>query len=312
MPNYFRSLLLCFLSLVLLTWGILVQRMNVKPNRPPKYFQLNTTYVTHPLEYMRRSEPSTGFAGAPDTKNKLFDPKIMIAIPTYNRIGYTQFHARVIREYHKIQPSDLYIFDDCSTEYGEKELREWYGKDIHYFACKTQLKSDANIRRMFEYFITTDFDLIFSIDTDLIFQMNWREFINTHINSTDGVMSLYHSNDYHHQTFNCGKEMCEKSSMGSAGTVMNKETVKKMLPQNKNVLFDWGFISVFKQNKIRMMVPHRSLIMHYGQFGQNNICGTTEIAKGFDRNILPAWIQDALKMYFDLCKKPNEILSFQE
>lgn len=244
------------------------------------------------------------------TTDLVFEKKntdsIMIAIPTYNRIGYTKFHAKVIREYHKIPSSSLYIFDDCSTEYGEKELREWYGKDIHFFPCKKRLRSDGNIRRMFEYFITTNFDLIFSVDTDLIFHKNWRDFIYKHIDSTDGVMSLYHSGAPHHTTFNCNGELCEKKSMGSAGTVMKKSVVKKMLQEHRSSMFDWGFVSIFKRRKIKMMIPRKSLIMHYGQIGQNNACGTKEVAKGFDRSILPTWIKNNLKLYYDKCKHPSE------
>jgi hypothetical protein len=175
---------------------------------------------------------------------------IMIAIPTYNRFGYTKFHAEVIRNYHKIPANELYVFDDCSTEYGENELREWYGNDINFFPCKKRLKSDANIRRMFEYFATSEFDIIFSVDTDIIFQKNWKKFIVDNIDSTDGVMSLYHSNAPHHKTDNCNNHLCEKKSMGSAGTVMKKSIVKKMLKSHKGSLFDWGFVSIFRKFKI--------------------------------------------------------------
>lgn len=235
------------------------------------------------------------------------EPNIMIAIPTYNRIGYTKFHANIIRNYHKIPANMLYIFDDCSTEYGERELRQWYGNNINFFPCKKRLKSDANIRRMFKFFVDTEFDIIFSVDTDLLFQLNWKEFILTHIGETDGVMSLYHSSAPHHKTIKCGKYLCEKKSMGSAGTVMTKNIVKKMLIKNQNKLFDWGFVDFFKQRKVRMMVPKRSLVFHYGQFGQNNGCGTKEVAKYFDRSKLPLWIRTGLMFFFDKCKKPSTI-----
>ena len=231
--------------------------------------------------------------------------RIMIAIPIHNRIGYTKFHARTLREYHKIPSDELFIFDDCSTQYGEKELREWYGNDIHFFPCKKNLGSNKNIRRMFEHFITTDYDLIFAVDTDLIFHKNWREFVSKHIDSTHGVMSLYHSNAPHHKTFNCNTELCEKRSMGSAGTVMKRSVVEEMLPANKNELFDWGFSEVFQKKKIKMVIPRKSLIMHYGQIGVNNHCGTSEVAKDFDRTILPGWINDGLTFYFDKCNKPT-------
>jgi len=235
------------------------------------------------------------------------EPKIMIAIPTYNRIGYTKFNAKVIRSYHKIPSKLLHIFDDCSSEYSEKDLRNWYGEDINFFPCKKRLKSDENIRRMFRYFAKSDFDIIFSVDTDLLFQKEWKEFILKNIDSTDGVMSLYHSNAPHHKTLRCTTYLCEKGSMGSAGTVMKKNIVKDMLSKNKNKLFDWGFVEIFKKKKIRMMVPKKSLIFHYGQYGQNNGCGTKEVARNFDRSTLPTWIRNGIQFYFDKCSSPSKL-----
>jgi len=234
--------------------------------------------------------------------------KIMITIATHNRKGYTKFNADVIRYYHKIPSEELFIFDDCSTQYGEKELREWYGPNINYFPCTKKLLADSNIRRMFKYFSMSNYDIIFSVDSDTLFQSNWRSFILNNLNKTDGMMSLYHSAASWHKTYGCDTVLCKKKSLGSAGSVMTRDVVIKMLKNNKNKAFDWGFVGYFVKMGMKMVVPKKSIMFHYGKHGQNNGCNTQEVAKDFERNLLPKWIQNALVQFFDKCSSPNTIL----
>ena len=235
--------------------------------------------------------------------------KIMIAIPTHNRKGYTKFNADVIQKYHKIPSEELFIFDDCSTQYGEKELREWYGPDINYFPCTKKLLADSNIRRMFKYFSTSNYDIIFSVDSDTLFQSNWRSFILDNMNKTDGMMSLYHSAAKWHQTYDCDDVLCKKTSVGSAGSVMTRDVVTKMLKNNKNKAFDWGFVDYFKKKGINMFVPLQSIMFHYGKQGQNNGCDTQEVARNFNRTVLPEWIKAGLSIFYDKCSSPDIMIS---
>ncbi len=235
--------------------------------------------------------------------------RIMIAIPTHNRKGYTKFNADVIRLYHNISSEQLFIFDDCSTQYGEKELREWYGPDINYFPCTKKLLADSNTRRMFKYFSTSDYDIIFTVDSDTLFQSNWRSFILDNINKTGGgMMSLYHSSASWHKTYDCDTVLCKKHSLGAAGSVMTRDVVIKMLKNNKNKAFDWGFVGYFKKIGQKMFVPEKSIMFHYGKQGQNNGCNTQEVAKDFQRYLLPKWIQNSLVHFFDKCSSPNIIV----
>ena len=234
--------------------------------------------------------------------------RIMITIPTHNRMGYTKFNADVIRKYHKIPSEQLFIFDDCSTQYGEKELREWYGPDINYFPCTKKLLADSNIRRMFKYFSESDYDYIFSVDSDTLFQKNWRSFILDNINKTEGIMSLYHSAASWHKTYGCKGDLCKKESYGSAGTVMERKIVTEMLKKNKKKQFDWGFVGYFKSIGKKMYIPRNSIMFHYGKQGQNNGCNTQEVARNFNRTRLPKWIQSGLLHFYDKCSSPINIL----
>ena len=231
-------------------------------------------------------------------------PKIMIGIPVHDRQGYVSFSSKVLARYNHVDPNDIFVFDDASTEYDEKKLREWYGKDIKYFRSSKRLGADANTRRLFTYFSESDYDILLTLDSDLILDEKWKQFIHDHIDKS-GVLSLYHSAIGHHKTFNCNGNLCEKKSMGNAGAVMTKSIVVDMLKNHKSTMFDWGWVAYFKSRGIKMYVPKNSLVLHYGKRGQNNGCGTSELARGFDRNALPSWIKLRLFFYFDQCKKSN-------
>ena len=118
-------------------------------------------------------------------------------------------------------------------------------------------------------FSKSEYDILLTLDSDLLMKNNWKEFIYEHIDKT-GVISLYHSNAPHHKTTDCNGKVCRKHSMGNAAAVMKKEIVKKMLKHNKHHLFDWGWVKYFEKNGIYMYVPEKSIVMHYGKIGQNN------------------------------------------
>lgn len=230
---------------------------------------------------------------------------IMIGIPLYNRRGYVKFNAMVLKNYNDVDSKDIFIFDDASTEYGEDQLRKWYGKDIHYFRSKKRLKADKNTKRLFTYFSKSNYDILLTLDSDLILDKKWKMFIYDHIDK-HGILSLYNSGL--HQTLSCNGEICEKIRFGNAGAVMKKSIVVKMF-EDKHVrsspTFDWAWIKYFQTHGVKMVVPKNSLVLHYGKIGQNNGCNTRELAKGFNRSILPSWIKLRLYFYFDKCNKPD-------
>ena len=246
-------------------------------------------------------KPSDGFLTT--LKN---NRKIMIGIPVRNRIGYIKFSSKIVKKYNNIDSKDIFIFDDFSDQYGEIELRKWYGKDIKYFRSKKHMGADANTRLLFEMFSKSDYDILVTLDSDLLMKNNWKEFVYKYIDKS-GVLSLYHSAINHHKTLRCQNDICEKNSMGNAGAVMRKDIVQKMLINHNSREFDWGWVSYFKKKGIKMYVPRDSIIMHFGKIGQNNGCGTSEVARNFDRSDLPSWINNGLVFYFDKCNSPNKI-----
>ncbi len=232
--------------------------------------------------------------------------KIMIGIPMKNRRGYVKFHAKILTQYNKIDSKDIFIFDDFSDEYGEEELRNWYGKDIHYFRSEKALGADGNTRLLFNEFLKSEYDILLTLDSDLLMKNNWKEFIHDNIDES-GVISLYHSKAPHHKTTDCNGKRCRKHSMGNAAAVMTKDIVRNMLKEHNNYQnFDWGWVEYFKKHGIHMYVPQNSIVMHYGKVGQNNDCeNVLEVAKNFDRSHLPDWIKSGLEYYFDKCSDPS-------
>jgi hypothetical protein len=64
--------------------------------------------------------------------NNLFSKpgRILVGVPTYNRVGYVQLLSRILKlcklSQHGVGAVELRIFDDASSQYGQAQLRHWF------------------------------------------------------------------------------------------------------------------------------------------------------------------------------------------
>ena len=68
--------------------------------------------------------------------------KIMIAITTYNRKEIIEISSRSLYEIDGIVNGDVYVFDDCSTEFDSKYLEEMY-PGAHIIESKNNYSNPA-------------------------------------------------------------------------------------------------------------------------------------------------------------------------
>lgn len=198
-------------------------------------------------------------------------PSIAVMLTSYDRKGYLETFSKWLAS----DPSyisgkfDFFVRDDHSSQYGKTELERWFPKAsiaieaVHH-------RSDQNIRLNFERFVKMDYDLLLSIDSDSILDPSWYSFITENM-PKEGFATLYHSSASWHKTHHCRDGVwCHQSSTGSLGMVLSKELIRKMLLENRNSGFDWGIIEWLKKQKIPVRAPKKSLVLHYGYYGQNN------------------------------------------
>ena len=99
-------------------------------------FLYNKTHIYFTLSWKERTFKNNDLKTENTTKmntvssskavpSLLKDPKkerALLAMPTHNRIGYVQLSLLALKQ--STHDGSLHIFDDASTEYGLKELKE--------------------------------------------------------------------------------------------------------------------------------------------------------------------------------------------
>eukprot|EP00397_Hematodinium_sp_SG-2012_P038245 GEMP01041573.1.p1 GENE.GEMP01041573.1~~GEMP01041573.1.p1 ORF type:complete len:340 (+),score=36.93 GEMP01041573.1:101-1120(+) len=279
----------CLTTCLILTWK-------------PTYAETNGTgSVEGDKTGKLTGRPTTSYGG---------ESRIFIAVPTHDRIGYVQFTSAVLASSERVNASNVFVFDDCSTQYSVEDLQRMYGAESHIIRIQPCLE-DAfkSSRYLYEYFVhnSAQYDIICVLDSDLVVLPSWEATFNAFLPNTDGVLSLYNSGDPRHESYNCAFGLCEKPSVGNAGVCMRKNVVESMLRGNQDYAFDWGFSHYFERNKIRMMVIEHSVVTHIGVWGQNSRGNITELAVGFNRSASPQWVQDGIRFYLDNKTTPDII-----
>lgn len=212
-------------------------------------------------------------------------PSVAVAVPTHNRIGYVQLTSKALRG--TIPANDVWVFDDQSDEYKHKDLAAWYGTE-HIFIAKRRLKADAMARHILEWFVSSQYDVLVLLDSDLVVAPNWLDSLHDGLRDSKGLLSLYRSGAPKHRSLRCGGVLCEQPSMGNAGTVWRRSIAEKMLSEmsNREGGFDWGWSEWCTKNKIPMEALRQSAVLHIGMHGSWSHETSAEKSVGFPMQTL--------------------------
>ena len=229
-----------------------------------------------------------------------------MVLTTKNRYGYVKLLADTLQFINVYDHANVHIFDDGSTDFSIDELKLWFPR-AHVHGSDHR-NPDMSIRHSFEWFEKeSDDNILVTIDSDTMLHPKWNEFIDTHI-GTSGVLSLYHSAAGYHKSVNCNRVTCEKKSTGSMGMVMTRKVLKDMLhnmhnAKHKAAAFDWGVVKYFDTKNIKIIVPKKSLALHYGMYGAHGSGNHVEVANTFDFKPFPVSIANRAKSFLKN-KKP--------
>ena len=234
-------------------------------------------------------------ANSSDMPNIEHFPKIAVAIPTYNRAGYVQLCAAALNK--TIDPNDVWIFDDHSTEYTAGDLQKWFGSHSVQRNAK-RFKADKQARHILEWFVGTDYDWLITLDSDLIVRPDWLELLRGMLPHTQGVMSLYHSGNPNHPTLHCDPNLCEMKSLGNAGVAWSKVLAKKMLvDMTQSDGFDWGWTEWLRKQKIPQYAAKDSLVLHVGMHGTWGADSKREKSVGFPMDKLSPDVRGRAELF---------------
>jgi len=241
----------------------------------------------------------------PTTPIEIAVPTFAVAIPTRDRIGYVQLTSSALRG--TFPSEDVWIFDDQSTEYSTAELQRWYGT-AHVWQSATHLKADAMSRHILEWFLTSTYDVLVLMDSDLIVAPTWLSALRTGLREASGLLSLYRSGAPQHRSLSCGDVLCRQPSMGNAGTVWRRALAARMLSEvsARDGGFDWSWSEWCTAQKVPMEALKASAVLHIGMHGSWSHESSAEKSIGFPMDELSAGVQKQAR-HFLAGKRPKKV-----
>ena len=96
--------------------------------------------------------------------------KITFGICTYNRKDILVKSAKSLNAISGIEKVNIRIYDDCSSEFDETELRALFPTAKSIIVRPENVGADMNTALMFEDFLTTEDEYLVVADADLIYR----------------------------------------------------------------------------------------------------------------------------------------------
>ena len=213
--------------------------------------------------------------------------KITIGITVYNRKKTLErMIASLYASRFKEAGVDysIRVYDDCSDEFSEEDIRKFFPENIDYFRHERNQGSDYNIGFMYRRFLESGDDVLFNCDSDLIFERKWLTEGLKYLNETDGILSLFNTNS--HKLKELRKELCIKDSIGSAGTLMSREAVEiicnNISESQTRIALDHNWCSLYHSLGKKIYTTQKSYVQHIGVNGFNSSSSCMDIGEGFE------------------------------
>lgn len=218
--------------------------------------------------------------------------KLLIGICTCNRKDIIKYTSKSLSEIKGIEKAQIVIYDDCSDEYDIDFLKQIYPMASKIIRNETRMGADFNTERMYKDFCKSQGDYLLNADSDLLFHTNIIEVIESTINeaqkiSPKTIFSVFNTPN-HKIEKNINEYVCEKKSVGAAGTVFNKQSIYEFVntipnSYNSNIpTIDHYFCGKLKENGYKILCTNKSYVQHIGLVGQNSFYYNTDWGKDFE------------------------------
>lgn len=230
--------------------------------------------------------------------------KISIGITTYNRKKYLLKLQQSLCMSHSIDSCNIRIYDDCSTEYSDTDLKQLFPTAVEIVRRTKNMGADQNLRQMYVDFLASGDDILVTMDSDLICRPDWINFTKQYFQHTDGILSLY--NSAFHKTIAKpvihNQEFWEKAHIGAAGSVLHRDVIHEIVSNVPSTIgYDWAWSSFLRRQGVRILVSKASYVQHIGLQGFNcNGLSICEVGLNFspisdiNKNFLDDFKQEAL------------------
>lgn len=217
--------------------------------------------------------------------------KLFIGSCTYNRKKIIEHTSKSLSEIDGIEEADIYIYDDCSTEYDIGYLKKLYPMAKEINRSDKNLGADFNTKRMYKAFLKSDCDYLFNADSDLVFNENVLKIIKENIknleNANKGVIFSLINIPEHKYLKDFDENLCYKYSVGAGGVIFSRSIVELFidkLPEKYTVeipSIDHAFCKILRENNYDIFCSKKSYLQHIGLIGQNSFGLRVDWGKDF-------------------------------
>ena len=198
---------------------------------------------------------------------------LTIGITTHNRLSTLKTMAASLYQSNIAIPHNIRIYDDNSTEFDIDELKRLFPTAASIKVNTRNLKADQNTFQMYEDFLNTPDEYLFTADSDLIFKKNCLDIGLELIKKTSGILTLLNANS-HPVEEDIDEDLCLKKTIGCAGTLLHRDRVAELVShihsQKNSKSLDWQFSMHFNSQDILIYCVKNSLVQHIGYSGQNS------------------------------------------
>ena len=208
--------------------------------------------------------------------------KIMLAMATYNRKEVLERTIVSLTQVKNIEDVDIFIFDDCSTEYTKEDLKKMIPFAKQIVVRENNLRADRNMYQIHQDYINSNYDILLQVDSDVIFHKDFIEIIKSILSTQTKypVFSLYNSSN--HPFVEKGNSLeinkvifKEKHSIGGICVLFTDKNILKNILENipkerKSFAYDWYWSHKLQEKGTPVMVSEQSFLQHIGVEGQNN------------------------------------------
>jgi len=163
----------------------------------------------------------------------------------------------------------LLILDDCSETIDHAITLNYFPDAIIHRTDSSTGRADYAIGRLWKLFLQYDFEYLVNIDSDMIVCRDLIFDLNRMTTETEGIFSLF--NTPAHKATKIWANWVEKESFGSAGTVIRRDIVERILtavPISKS--WDWDWCKWLRTQGVTLVATRESQVQHLGlASGQN-------------------------------------------
>lgn len=196
--------------------------------------------------------------------------KIYIAVTTYNRKKITELCLNQLKQVSN--ESDIFIYDDGSTEYDETWLKQF---SDHVSISKNKGIEEQRLQH-FKDFYNSEYEFLYLTDNDAFHDTNWEDMAILLHDKWNVPISLYNSNCHTHFTVDDTEQFeVIREYLPGISIFLDREMVKRVLDDSnthggkliaKHGGFDWRVGELYN-NKV--IISRTSYVDHYGYGGMH-------------------------------------------